>query len=142
MKERIVVPLLICLICTFFMPLPVRSEESDFQRFRAEMLETTRARLKVDQNYRDCLAEAADKDDYFFCRDMRDQALNLQVAARVGRQLNPDKDFVWDEATSDLYLQVTERAIQGKKDTLYCLEHVDSMETYEKCLVKRRQSGK
>ena len=130
----------LCLLTLVLHAPPVRSADTDFLHFRDSMLETTKNSLKIEKEYRDCLTEAGDKNDYFFCRDMRDQALHLDTAAKVGRQLNPDDSFVWDNATSELYLQVSGRAIQGKEDTIFCLEHADSMKTYEKCLVERRNA--
>jgi hypothetical protein len=131
-----------CCLGLLLCAVPARCVDTDFQHFRDSMLETTKISLAIEKKYRDCLAEAADRDDYFFCRDMRDQALHLDTGARVGQQLNPDASFVWDNATSDLYLQVSERAIRGKEDTLFCLEHADSMATYEQCLVRRKKASR
>lgn len=113
--------------------------ENDFSRFSKEMLEPTKKSLQVEISYHDCLLKAAGKEDYFTCRDNRDKALNLSGRG-IGQMLNPDRDFVWDDDVRSLYIGVSERAIQGKKDTIYCLEQVSTMAGYEQCLTTRRTS--
>jgi hypothetical protein len=131
-------PCLLCLCAVALLAVTAAAVDADFRRFRAGMLETTKLNLEIEKKYRDCLAEAADREDYFFCRDMRDQALHLETAARVGERLNPDASFVWDDTTWAMYLKMTDQAISGRKDTIFCLEHSESMEGYEQCLLSRR----
>jgi len=116
--------------------VPLLAADDDFTRFSRGMLESTQERLRVETIYRNCLADAGGKEDYFLCRDNRDKALQ-QGGQVVGQMLNPDSDFVWNDDVRVLYLGVTDRAIQGRKDTIFCLEQSSTMDQYEQCLAGR-----
>jgi len=120
-------------------PAPGRADD-DFIRFRQGMLEPTRNSLQVEIAYRDCLAKAETKETYFTCRDTKDQELGLDFrAARTARNMqNPDAELEWNQTIKSLYLRVADQAIQGKKDTIYCLDNTAAMQEYEQCLLAAR----